>query len=62
MDLPKILRDAYHKDAMFSKIMVHPDAHKKFSIRDGLIWTKKSAPAQHRLHAPECISRGKEDD
>jgi Integrase zinc binding domain len=40
MDLPEILRDAYHKDAMFSKIMAHPDAHKKFSIRDGLIWTK----------------------
>jgi hypothetical protein len=40
MDLPKILHDAYHKDAMFSKIMVHPDAHKRFSIRDRLIWTK----------------------
>jgi Integrase zinc binding domain len=40
MDLPKILCDVYHKDAMFSKIMVHPHAHKKFSIWDGLIWTK----------------------
>jgi hypothetical protein len=40
MDLPKILRDVYHKDAMFSKIMVHPDAHKKFGIQDGLIWTR----------------------
>jgi hypothetical protein len=37
MDLPKILRDAYHKDTMFSKIMAHPDAHKAFGIRDGLI-------------------------
>jgi hypothetical protein len=40
MDLPKILCNVYHKDTMFSKIMVHPDAHKKFGIRDGLIWTK----------------------
>jgi hypothetical protein len=40
MDLPKVLRNVYHKDAMFSKIMVHPDAHKKFGIWDGLIWTK----------------------
>jgi hypothetical protein len=40
MDLPKILHDAYHKDIMFSKIMVHLDAHKKFGIWDGLIWTK----------------------
>jgi Integrase zinc binding domain len=40
MDLPKILPDTYHKGAMFSKIMAHPDAHKKFGIRDRLIWTK----------------------
>jgi Integrase zinc binding domain len=40
MDLPKILCETYHKDAMFSKIMAHPDAHMKFGIRDGLIWTK----------------------
>jgi Integrase zinc binding domain len=40
MDLPKILCDAYNKDTMFSKIMVHPDAHKKFGIRDRVIWTK----------------------
>jgi hypothetical protein len=40
MDLPRILRDAYHKDAMFSKIMAHLYAHKKFGIWDGLIWTK----------------------
>jgi Integrase zinc binding domain/RNase H-like domain found in reverse transcriptase len=40
MDLPKILHNMYHKDAMFSTIMAHPDAHKKFGIRDGLIWTK----------------------
>jgi hypothetical protein len=40
MDLPKTLRNAYHKDAMFSKIMAHPDAYKKFGIPEGLIWTK----------------------
>jgi hypothetical protein len=40
MDLPKILHDTDHKDPMFSKIMAHPYAHKKFSVRDGLIWTK----------------------
>jgi hypothetical protein len=43
MDLPKILRDAYHKDTMFSNIIAHPDAHKRFGIRDGLIWTKISS-------------------
>jgi Integrase zinc binding domain len=40
MDLPKILHDAYHKDTIVSKMMAHPDAHRKFGIQDGLIWTK----------------------
>jgi hypothetical protein len=40
MDPPKIMCDAYDKDTMFSKIMAHLDAHKKFGIWDGLIWTK----------------------
>jgi hypothetical protein len=31
-DLPKILGEAYHKGAMFSKIMAHPKAHKNFGI------------------------------
>jgi Integrase zinc binding domain len=52
MDLPKILRNAYHKDAMFSKIMAHPDAHKKFGIRDGLIWTKNQL-----RHDVVCVPR-----
>ena len=40
VDLPKILHEVYHRDAMFSKIMAHPEVHKKFRIWDGLIWTK----------------------
>jgi hypothetical protein len=40
LDLPKILREVYHKDTMFSKIMAHPEVHTKFGIRDRLIWTK----------------------
>ncbi|KAF8509041.1 hypothetical protein JB92DRAFT_2615281, partial [Gautieria morchelliformis] len=39
MDLSKVLRDAYHRDTMFVKTMAHPDAHPRFVIRDGLIWT-----------------------
>jgi hypothetical protein len=47
VDLPKILCEAYHKDTMFSKIMVHPEVHKKFRIRDRLIWTKNQL--QHNI-------------
>jgi Integrase zinc binding domain len=52
MDLPKILRDAYHKDTMFSKIMAHPGAHKKFGIQDGVIWTKNQL-----RHDVVCVPR-----
>jgi Integrase zinc binding domain len=50
MDLPKIPHDAYHKDTMFSKIMAHPDAHKKLGIWDGLIWAKNQL-----RHAVICV-------
>jgi hypothetical protein len=40
MDLPKILHEMYHRDAMFPKVMAHPEVHKKFRIRDRLICTK----------------------
>jgi Integrase zinc binding domain len=57
MDLPKILRDAYHKDTMFSKIMAHPDAHKKFGIRDPLIWTKNRL-WRDVVCMPRCVYHG----
>jgi len=40
MDLRKVLWDAYHKDTICAKILAHPEAHLRFGICEGLIWTK----------------------
>ena len=40
IDLSKILNNVYYQDPMFSKIMAHLEAHPRFNIQDGLIWTK----------------------
>ena len=40
VDLTCIVRKHYRKDPVFAKILVHPDAHQRFGVRDGLIWTK----------------------
>ena len=40
VDLTRVVRRHYHIDPVFTKILVHPDAHQRFRVRDGLIWTK----------------------
>ena len=40
VDLTRIVRKHYREDPVFAKILVHPDAHQQFGVRDGLIWTK----------------------
>ena len=40
MDLQAIVKNTYHKDMKCAKIITQPDAHPRFSIREGLIWTK----------------------
>ena len=40
MDLRAIVKNTYHKDMICAKIITQPDAYPRFSIREGLIWTK----------------------
>ena len=40
VDLVHIVRKHYREDPVFAKILVHPDAHQRFGVHDGLIWTK----------------------
>ena len=40
VDLARIVRKHYREDPVFTKILVHPDAHQRFGVCDGLIWTK----------------------
>ena len=39
-DLMQIVCKSYHKDPLFAKILVHPEAHLCFRIQDQLIWMK----------------------
>ena len=39
MDLQAIVKNAYHKDLICAKIIIQPDAHSRFGIQEGLIWT-----------------------
>ena len=40
MDLQAIVKNTYHKDTICAKIITQPDDHPRFSIWEGLIWTK----------------------
>ena len=40
MDLRAIVKNAYHKDMICAKIITQPEAYPRFSIWEGLIWTK----------------------
>ena len=40
MDLRAIVKNTYHKDTICAKIIAQPDAYPRFSIWEGLIWTK----------------------
>jgi hypothetical protein len=40
IDLVRIVRDAYRKDKVLSKVLKAPKEHAHQSMHDGLIWTK----------------------
>ena len=40
MDLQAIVKNAYCKDTICMKIITQLDAHSRFGIWEGLIWTK----------------------
>ena len=52
MDLRAIVKNAYRKDTICVKIIPQPDAYPRFSIWEGLIWTKNQLK-----HDVICIPR-----
>jgi transposase InsO family protein len=40
VNLARIVRKWYHEDTVFAKILQNPEAHPRFGISHGLIWTK----------------------
>jgi hypothetical protein len=38
-DLLDMIRGAYEKDVLFSKILLHPEQHPRYSVKDGIVYT-----------------------
>ena len=58
MDRRKVLQDAYHEDTICAKILAHPGAHLRFSVCEGLIWTKNQLK-QDIIYIKRCIPKRK---
>ena len=41
-DLNQVIRKFYQQDKIYSKILENPEAHAKFGIKEGLIFTKNN--------------------
>ena len=59
LNLRKVLQDTYHKDTICSKILAHLEAHPRFRIHEGLIWTKNQLKWDV-LYIPKDIPKRKE--
>ena len=59
MDLRAIVKNAYRKDTICAKIIVQPDAYPRFSIREGLIWTKNQLKRDVICIPRDAFQRGR---
>jgi hypothetical protein len=40
VDFTKAIRENYGKNPLYQKVLAHPEAHPRFGVHDGLIWSK----------------------
>ena len=59
MDLQAIVKNAYHKDTICVKIIAQPDAHPRFGIWEGLIWTKNQLKCDVICIPQDAFQRGR---
>ena len=59
MDLRAIVKNAYHKDMICAKIIAQPDAYPRFSIQEGLIWTKNQLKHDVICIPQDAFQRGR---
>ncbi|KZT63164.1 hypothetical protein DAEQUDRAFT_185380 [Daedalea quercina L-15889] len=46
LDLRETIRTGYSKDRLFQAILEHPEDHRAFSLRDGLLWYRPRADCE----------------
>ena len=59
MDLRAIVKNTYCKDTICAKIITQPDAYPRFSIREGLIWTKNQLKRDVICIPRDAFQRGR---
>ena len=59
MDLRAVVKNAYHKDTICAKIIAQPDAYPRFSIQEGLIWTKNQLKRDVIYIPRDAFQRGR---
>ena len=59
MDLRAIIKNAYCKDTICAKIIAQPDAYPRFSIQEGLIWTKNQLKRNVICILQDTFQRGR---
>ena len=59
MDLQTIVKNAYCKDTICAKIITQPDAHPRFGIWEGLIWTKNQLKSDVICIPGDTFQRGR---
>src|SRR5258706_5165324 len=41
-DFLAVIREAYGKDTLFSKVLLHPEQHPRFTVKNGIIYTENA--------------------
>ena len=59
MNLRAIVKNAYCKDMIYAKIITQPDAHTRFGIWEGLIWTKNQLKCDVICIPRDTFQRGR---
>ena len=59
MDLRAVVKNVYRKDMICAKIIAQPDAHPRFSIWEGLIWTKNQLKRDVICIPQDACQRGR---
>ena len=59
MDSQAIIKNTYCKDMICAKIIAQPDAHPRFGIQEGLIWTKNQLKRDVICIPQDAFQRGR---
>src|SRR5258706_480262 len=57
-DFLAVIRNAYNEDTLFSKILLHPEHHPRFTIKNNLIYIKNTV-GNAVVVVPEALSKGR---